>query len=53
MGDAAAIVLDGPRLGTDPKVIRWPDRFRDDDGCVNGLGREKENQREQGDKDQQ
>ena len=32
MGDASAIVLDGPRLGTDPKVIRWPDRFRDDDG---------------------
>jgi hypothetical protein len=32
MGDAGAIVLDGPRLGTDPKVIRWPDRFRDDDG---------------------
>jgi hypothetical protein len=32
MGDASAIVLDGPRLGTDPKVTRWPDRFRDDDG---------------------
>jgi hypothetical protein len=33
MGDAASIVLNGPRLGTDPKVTRWPDRFRDDDGC--------------------
>jgi hypothetical protein len=32
MEDASAIVLDGPRLGTDSKVIRWPDRFRDDDG---------------------
>jgi hypothetical protein len=32
MGDAASIVLDGPRLGTDSKVTRWPDRFRDDDG---------------------
>jgi hypothetical protein len=32
MGDAAGIVLDGPRLGTDSKAIRWPDRFRDDDG---------------------
>jgi hypothetical protein len=32
MGDAASIVLDGPRLGTDAKVTRWPDRFRDDDG---------------------
>jgi DNA polymerase family A len=32
MGDASSIVLDGPRLETDPKVIRWPDRFRDDAG---------------------
>jgi hypothetical protein len=32
MGDAAGIVLDGPRLDTDVKVTRWPDRFRDDDG---------------------
>ena len=32
MGDASSIVLNGPRLGTDAKVIRWPDRFRDDDG---------------------
>jgi hypothetical protein len=32
MADASAIVLDGPRLGTDMKAIRWPDRFRDDDG---------------------
>jgi hypothetical protein len=32
MGDAASIVLDGPRLGTDSKVVPWPDRFRDDDG---------------------
>jgi hypothetical protein len=32
MEDAASVVLDGPRLGIDSKVIRWPDRFRDDDG---------------------
>jgi hypothetical protein len=32
MGDASEIVLNGPRLGTDVQVIRWPDRFRDDDG---------------------
>jgi DNA polymerase I-like protein with 3'-5' exonuclease and polymerase domains len=32
MADASAIVLDGPRLGIDVKVTRWPDRFRDDDG---------------------
>jgi hypothetical protein len=32
MGDAAGIVLDGPRLDADVKVTRWPGRFRDDDG---------------------
>jgi DNA polymerase I-like protein with 3'-5' exonuclease and polymerase domains len=32
MEDASAIVLDGPRLGIDLKVTRWPDRFRDDGG---------------------
>jgi hypothetical protein len=32
MGDASAIVLDGPRLSTDAKIIRWPNRFRDKDG---------------------
>jgi hypothetical protein len=32
MGDASAIVLGGPRLGTDAKIIRWPNRYRDKDG---------------------
>jgi hypothetical protein len=32
MADASAIVLNGPRLGIDVKVTRWPDRFQDDDG---------------------
>jgi hypothetical protein len=32
MGDAAAVVLGGPRLRVDAKVTRWPDRFRDADG---------------------
>jgi hypothetical protein len=32
MGDAASIVLGGPRLATDPKVTRWPDRFQDETG---------------------
>jgi hypothetical protein len=32
MGDASAIVLNGPRLRTDSKVILWPNRFHDDDG---------------------
>jgi hypothetical protein len=32
MGDASSIVLGGPRLDTKFKVIRWPDRFQDEDG---------------------
>jgi hypothetical protein len=32
MTDVSEIVLNGPRLGIDVKVIRWPDRFRDDEG---------------------
>jgi hypothetical protein len=32
MGDGSSVILDGPRLGTDAKIIRWPERFRDDDG---------------------
>jgi hypothetical protein len=32
MGDASAIVLDGPRLKIDVKITRWPDRFHDDEG---------------------
>jgi hypothetical protein len=32
MEDASAIVLGGPRLKVDAKMIRWPDRFQDEDG---------------------
>jgi hypothetical protein len=32
MGDATSIILGGPRLDVDMKVIQWPDRFQDADG---------------------
>jgi DNA polymerase I-like protein with 3'-5' exonuclease and polymerase domains len=32
MSDASAIVLDGPRLRSDAKIVRWPDRFSDKRG---------------------
>jgi hypothetical protein len=32
MEEASAVILDGFRLRTDAKIIRWPDRFMDDRG---------------------
>ena len=32
MADASAIVLDGFRLNTDAKIIKFPDRYMDDRG---------------------
>jgi hypothetical protein len=31
LADAAQIVLDGPRLRSDVKTVRWPDRLLDDE----------------------
>jgi hypothetical protein len=32
MGEASRIVLGGFEIGTDCKVVRWPDRYVDDGG---------------------
>ena len=32
MAEASAIVLDGFRLRSDAKIVRWPDRYMDDRG---------------------
>ena len=32
MAEASAIVLDGLRLRSDAKIVRWPDRYMDERG---------------------
>jgi DNA polymerase I len=34
IGDASRIVLDGPEVGTDVEIIKWPNRYADDRGRV-------------------
>ena len=34
MREASRVVLDGPELGSDAKMVRWPERYRDPRGGV-------------------